>query len=374
MSTSKPVLHKQLKDAGLSKRLNGSSKRTLEPLGQDAFLRMLHIERRRTERSGRPFILVLISNGDQQSNATGIWAPEVATVLASYIRETDLLGWYEQNAWLGLLMTEITDASSATIDTLVKKISISLQSRLSSEIYCQLTLVVRVFPENGEDSIFYPDQFLRSFGTQVDHSIKRAIDVIGSLLALLICSPFFVVIGILIKCTSPGPIFFCQTRVGRSGKEFCFYKFRTMVVNNDTHIHREYVSRLIAGSADASQNGGLYKMKNDPRITSVGRFLRRTSLDELPQFFNVLRNDMSLVGPRPPLPYEFERYQTWHKRRVWELKPGITGLWQTEGRSRTTFDEMVRLDIRYARIRNFWQDLRIMVKTPSAMFLGRNAC
>jgi lipopolysaccharide/colanic/teichoic acid biosynthesis glycosyltransferase len=115
-------------------------------------------------------------------------------------------------------------------------------------------------------------------------------------------------------------------------------------------------------------------LTNDPRITPLGRFLRRTSLDELPQFFNVLLNDMSLVGPRPPLAYEYEKYSTWHKRRVLELKPGMTGLWQVEGRSHTTFDDMVRMDIRYSRARNLWLDLKIMIQTPAAMISGRGAC
>jgi lipopolysaccharide/colanic/teichoic acid biosynthesis glycosyltransferase len=145
-------------------------------------------------------------------------------------------------------------------------------------------------------------------------------------------------------------------------------------VNNDPRIHQEYVTRLIAGSRDAGQGSATYKLKNDPRVTPLGRFLRKSSLDELPQFFNVLRNDMSLVGPRPPLPYEYERYQVWHRRRVLEMKPGITGLWQVEGRSRTTFEEMVRIDLRYAGSRSFWMDLKILLQTPAAVFSGRGAC
>jgi lipopolysaccharide/colanic/teichoic acid biosynthesis glycosyltransferase len=184
--------------------------------------------------------------------------------------------------------------------------------------------------------------------------------------------PMFLIVGVLVKLTSRGPILFCQKRVGRYGKEFTFYKFRTMSTDNDPRIHQEYVAKLIAG--DVSRSTGVYKLVNDPRITPLGRFLRKSSLDELPQFFNVLKNDMSLVGPRPPLPYEFERYRTWHKRRVLELKPGLTGLWQVEGRSRTTFEEMVRMDLRYAIQQSFWFDLKILLQTPSAMFSGRGAC
>jgi lipopolysaccharide/colanic/teichoic acid biosynthesis glycosyltransferase len=141
--------------------------------------------------------------------------------------------------------------------------------------------------------------------------------------------------------------------------------------NNDPTIHQQYVARLIEGKADCSQSAkgpAVYKLTDDPRITPLGRFLRKTSLDELPQLVNVLRGEMSLVGPRPPVPYEFERYSIWHRRRVLEVKPGITGLWQVLGRSRTTFDEMVRLDLTYARVWSFWMDAKILYRTPMAVF------
>jgi lipopolysaccharide/colanic/teichoic acid biosynthesis glycosyltransferase len=237
-----------------------------------------------------------------------------------------------------------------------------------------LRLLVRVYPEDGQEKVFYPDMSQRNDVGNWDNSLKRCVDVIGSLAAIVLFSPLFVVIAILVKCTSRGPMLFCAKRVGRYGKEFCFYKFRTMVVDNDPDIHRQFVKRLIAGEPDVAVDGGLYKLKKDPRVTPIGRFLRRTSLDELPQFFNVLLNDMSLVGPRPPLPYEYCNYRDWHKRRVLEQKPGITGLWQVRGRSRTTFDEMVRMDIQYALHRTVWSDLKIMLLTPAAMFSGRGAC
>ena len=199
-------------------------------------------------------------------------------------------------------------------------------------------------------------------------------DIFGSVAALIAFLPAFAIIALLVKLTSKGPVLFCQKRVGQYGREFNFFKFRTMYVDNDSEIHREYVTKLIAGGADLGQGKGVYKLVNDPRITALGRFLRKTSLDELPQFVNVLKNDMSLVGPRPPLPYEYERYKVWHKRRVLELKPGLTGLWQVEGRSRTTFDEMVRMDIKYASTSSLWIDIKILWQTPAAMFSGRGAC
>jgi lipopolysaccharide/colanic/teichoic acid biosynthesis glycosyltransferase len=144
-----------------------------------------------------------------------------------------------------------------------------------------------------------------------------------------------------------------------------------MYVNSDPTIHKEYVQRLI--DKKANEADGMYKIKHDPRVTSVGRFIRKSSIDEFPQFINVLRGDMSLVGPRPPIPYEFDSYSLWHRRRVLEARPGITGAWQVDGRSRTTFDEMVRMDIRYMRNQSFWLDTKILLKTPLAVFRGEGA-
>jgi lipopolysaccharide/colanic/teichoic acid biosynthesis glycosyltransferase len=163
-------------------------------------------------------------------------------------------------------------------------------------------------------------------------------------------------------------VLFQQQRVGRYGKRFTFLKFRSMYVANDHAIHEEFVKTLIAGAKKP-----VYKLTNDPRITPIGRFLRKTRLDELPQFLNVLRGQMSLVGPRPPIPYEVEVYDIWHRRRLLEVKPGITGLWQVMGRSRTTFNEMVRLDLYYARSWSVWLDLKILWRTPRVVFMGDGA-
>jgi lipopolysaccharide/colanic/teichoic acid biosynthesis glycosyltransferase len=343
-------------------------------ISEESFLHYLQLEQRRTERSGRSFLLILISGEGLDDEARKHSSPEVITALSGCIRETDVLGWYEKSLTLGLIMTEIGDASSQVIEAIVRKISAVLQECLGPDLYCQMAVTVRVFPEGCENRVFNRRRSKHSVATRVDSWLKRCIDIAGSLIALLLLSPIFAVIAIGIKLSSKGPVFYCKQRVGQNGNEFPFYKFRTMYVNNDSSIHREYVTKLISGSADARANGGLFKLKNDPRITRIGKFLRRTSLDELPQFFNVLLNHMSLVGPRPPLRYEYEKYSTWHKRRVRELKPGITGLWQVEARSVTTFDEMARIDIRYAKARNLWLDLVIMLRTPAAMFSGRGAC
>jgi lipopolysaccharide/colanic/teichoic acid biosynthesis glycosyltransferase len=155
-----------------------------------------------------------------------------------------------------------------------------------------------------------------------------------------------------------------------------------MYITTDAEIHREYVKNFIAGRAEANaaeanaagaQQRRVYKITNDPRVTWIGKFMRRTSLDEIPQFWNVLLGQMSLVGPRPPIGYEIEVYDVWHRRRVLEAKPGITGLWQVHGRSRTTFDDMVRLDLRYSRMRSPISDLKILLRTPKAVFSGDGA-
>ena len=200
---------------------------------------------------------------------------------------------------------------------------------------------------------------------------KRSLDIAGSLGLLALFSPALLVVWAVVKRSSPGPVLHRQVRVGRRGEPFTMYKFRTMHVNTGNDVHRDYMTWFIQSSGRTPRTGDeVFKLTNDPRITPPGRFLRRTSLDELPQFWNVLRGDMSLVGPRPPLPFEVERYQPWHRRRVLEAKPGITGSWQVKGRSRTTFDEMVRMDLEYARTHSLWTDIKILAATPRAMFKG----
>jgi lipopolysaccharide/colanic/teichoic acid biosynthesis glycosyltransferase len=202
------------------------------------------------------------------------------------------------------------------------------------------------------------------------------IDAVGSIVALIVLSPLFAVVALIVKVTSRGPVLFRQQRIGQFGVPFEFLKFRSMYVANDAKIHEEYVRNFIAGKGQTSNKDGheaVYKITNDPRITPIGRLMRRTSLDELPQFWNVLKGQMSLVGPRPSVSYETEGYNVWHRRRLFEAKPGITGLWQVHGRSRTTFDEMVRLDLRYSRNWSPLVDLKILLKTPRAVLSGDGA-
>jgi lipopolysaccharide/colanic/teichoic acid biosynthesis glycosyltransferase len=195
----------------------------------------------------------------------------------------------------------------------------------------------------------------------------------------VLLAPIFLIVAALVKLTSPGPVFFRQVRVGEKAKPFTMLKFRSMRTNASATIHQDYVTSFIKGGGQPASTGNadgtpVFKLTNDPRITPVGGFLRKSSLDELPQLWNVFCGSMSLVGPRPPLQYEVDQYKAWHCRRVLEAKPGITGLWQVEGRSRTTFDEMVRLDLRYARNCSLWNDVKILLATPGAVIAGKGAC
>ncbi len=206
---------------------------------------------------------------------------------------------------------------------------------------------------------------------------KRAMDIVLSICALIILSPVMLIIALLIKLTSPGPIFFKQERIGYLGKRFVMYKFRTMRQSQDDQIHKNYIKNFIH-NCSPNQPGcedeqPIFKIKNDPRVTPIGKFLRRTSLDELGQFINVLKGDMSLVGPRPPIPYEVELYDLWHRRRFLSAKPGITGLWQIYGRSTTAFNEMIRLDLAYVQNWSLKLDLKILLKTIGAVLSMKGA-
>ncbi len=212
----------------------------------------------------------------------------------------------------------------------------------------------------------------------VEHRVKRVLDAGLATVGLIILALPMAVIAMAVKLTSPGQLFYCQERIGLRGRPFRFIKFRSMVAGGDDRRHREYVQALIAGDDEACDRGNaeehcrVLKMMEDDRVTPVGRFLRRFSLDELPQFWNVLRGDMSLVGPRPPLQYEVEAYSDWHRLRLQAL-PGVSGLWQVGGRSRVTFDEMVFQDLFYAANQSPLADLAICLRTAPAMINGRGA-
>jgi lipopolysaccharide/colanic/teichoic acid biosynthesis glycosyltransferase len=204
-------------------------------------------------------------------------------------------------------------------------------------------------------------------------NLKRPLETILALGLLLFFAPLMIFIASGIKLFSPGPILYRQKRVGKNGQPFMMLKFRSMRMENSPDLHREYVQRLIRENVDPKEMGsGSLKLKSDPRITGLGRILRKYSLDELPQLLNVLRGEMALVGPRPPLPYEYEVYSDWHKQRLAVL-PGITGTWQVLAHNTCSFEEMVRLDIKYIETMSLWNDLKLMIMTPIEMIRGKGS-
>jgi len=356
-------------------------------LQEETFHNMLALERRRAERSRKPFVLMVLKPGKSVVVEEGDrFMSQVKSVLLKSMRETDLVGWYKEGIILGVIFTEISLESTTPITEILRsKVVSALHNELSSKVASKLAVTVHLFPEIRDrdgaepvaDTRLYPDLHGGGSKKSLPQAIKRVIDIAASSALLLFLSPLLAMIALAIKLTSKGPVIFRQDRLGQFGAHFKCLKFRTMYQNNDSRIHQEYIQRFIAGQTgcDNTELGkpAVYKITNDPRVTPIGRFLRKTSLDEFPQFWNVLRGEMSLVGPRPSVPYEFEAYDIWHRRRVLEVKPGVTGLWQVSGRSRMCFDDMVRLDLRYSQSWSLWLDVRILIATPRAVLGGEGA-
>lgn len=342
------------------------------------FNSLLIVERKRSERSRKHFLLMLIDISRITTNKEDTFLRKISDILISSTRDIDIKGWYKHNKMLGIIFTE---GQNGCWKTLLNKIKTNISEMLQPEMADLIEISWIDFPEEEDNQMhelgnsivdLYRSKDLETASYKMGVFAKRSVDLIGSIFGILLFSPFFMVISILIKITSEGPVFFKQQRAGKGGKTFSFLKFRTMYVNNDATIHKEFVSDFIKGKIKETADGQktVFKIKNDPRVTSIGRILRKTSLDEIPQFFNVLLGDMSLVGPRPSIPYEVEQYDLWHRRRVLEVKPGITGLWQVEGRSSSTFDNMVRLDLQYIRKWSFLLDIKLLIKTPFTLVKG----
>jgi lipopolysaccharide/colanic/teichoic acid biosynthesis glycosyltransferase len=287
---------------------------------------------------------------------------------------------------MGVLAPDIMRSELAAVcvdlETKVRKELTAPSKQLVTE---KVSIRLRVYPEpmrseeeaaQSIDFYLFPELHNCGVHTIRYEPVKRVVDIIGSLILLILLVPLLAAVALAVKVTSRGPVIFRQVRIGRMMKPFMIFKFRSMQTNVDHGIHHNYVSWFIAASdkPQGQDKNQVFKLTSDPRITPIGHFLRKTSLDELPQLWNVLKGEMSLVGPRPPLWYELQQYKPWHRHRVLEAKPGITGLWQVRGRSRTTFDEMVRLDLRYARTRSFWLDVKILLATPRAVISGKGAC
>jgi len=337
-------------------------------------------ERRRADRCGQAFLLVLISIQESPSRSAVLFAALEA--LNSARRDTDIVGWLNGGSVVGALMPGFGADVAAAASGLQSRMSLELARRLPADLSAMASVRLHVHapaesPVASEFASVDPliDRITAEEGATYG-ALKRALDLAASISLLLLLAPLMLVIAALIKLTSKGPVFFRQVRVGRMAQPFTMLKFRTMRVGADHALHHQFVTQFIKSSTlgQKTTTEAPFKIAHDPRVTPVGRLLRKTSLDELPQLWNVVRGDMSLVGPRPPLHYEVEQYAAWHRRRVLEATPGITGLWQVAGRSRTTFDDMVRLDLRYARSRSLWTDIKILLATPAAVISGKGAC
>jgi len=353
-------------------RAPAQSRVLAEWLFKDALVR----ERKRADRFEQPFAVLVAGWGDRSAD-DGRWVA-IERAAAAVTREIDIVGWLEEDAVMGLLLPQASGQGA-----------LKVMHRLRHEIARQLgdvaaaAMSIRAYehgsPDGVESAALPPVALLVSSiverrGRPWRDAAKRGLDIFGSAALLALFTPLALTISAAVKLTSPGPVHFKQVRIGKWGRPFTMLKFRTMHMNAGHGIHQDYVSWFIKSSGQQPRAGNeVFKLTNDPRITRVGRFLRRTSFDELPQFWNVLWGDMSLVGPRPPLPFEVEQYQAWHRRRVLEAKPGVTGPWQVNGRSRTTFDEMVRIDLRYARAHSLWTDIKLLAATPRAMLSGKGA-
>jgi lipopolysaccharide/colanic/teichoic acid biosynthesis glycosyltransferase len=363
-----PLVSRRRNVSGATGRRSTPTERLLD---ETLFRSALTRERRQADRFETTFGLVLVFPKQQRGV---VQATPVLAALSAAGHDTDVYGWFEQDTIVGAIRWHQDGVES------IAEVQASVERELErclGAAAADYRVRAYVYSPNAE----YLAAPLRDAVIGQDDrgwfhpSAKRALDIAGSAALLLVSAPALLAIAGLVKATSRGPVFFRQQRVGQYARPFTMLKFRTMHANARHDIHQQYVAQFIHGGvrADTGEGVPVFKIVGDPRVTSIGHFLRRSSLDELPQFWNVLTGDMSLVGPRPPLPYEVKEYKAWHWRRVLEAKPGITGLWQVTGRSRTTFDEMVRLDIRYARSQSVWNDVRILLATPRAVISGSGA-
>ena len=337
-------------------------------LSRPNFLERLRIEKLRTDRSRTPLSMILLNFGQNETRENKVFVREFLSHLMKNTRQIDVKGWVAPDT-IGLLLL---DTNQKGVQRCAEKIlhgsplSSVTTASYPDDIFQQL-----LDNHGSQPDLFTLDLDDSKKSSRFSFTFKRGIDVFGSLVGLIFFSPIILITAIAVKATSPGQIIFRQTRVGIKGDRFPLYKFRSMYWNSDDQIHRQYVTDLIKGNHEKINQGNadkpLFKMKTDPRITRVGRIIRKLSIDELPQFVNVLKGEMSLVGPRPSLSYEVEEYESWHLRRILEVKPGITGLCQVDGRSQTSFDDMVRMDLRYVQNWSLWLDVKILVKTVKAI-------
>ncbi len=353
---------------------------------------MIARERGRSDRNGNIFSLIIFK---MENLPPGISTQrQMLLDLNNRLRDTDEIGWFDDRHLSAILPY----AARADAQRIAEVICRHVGVQPGPDFYLVYTYPDNWFPERKPAELEIPepvaakqalpeeeekaipdlmeaeaqppsdptDSAQQNSGTFLFRPVplwKRALDIFGSLFAIFLLSPFFLLALLIIKFSSPGPVFFRQQRIGYMGRPFRLFKFRTMEVNVETKTHSQYMRKLIVEGSDGLP---MTKIEHHPGIIQGGRLLRSSCIDELPQLFNVLFGQMSLVGPRPCLPYEAGEYLRWHARRF-DSVPGMTGLWQVKGKNRTTFKEMIRLDIQYALRRSFWLDLKILFLTPIAI-------
>lgn len=357
-------------------------------VSEDEFLEESRREQLRAERNSHPLTLVLFGFEDSgfEDSIDRRFLEILATMVVGCTRISEPKGWYRDGDRLriGLLLPYTSEEEAQQPIARIKERFQALADTKLRHLRATHTLVaeVKAFPagingggkgtEERRKRVDTPASVSRIPVAPLRNPLplwKRALDMIVSGIAILAVLPFCCLAAAWIKTVSPGPLFFRQQRTGFMGKPFEMLKFRTMKPNNDESKHRQYLAELIA-AGDAKDGDGsnkaMTKMENDNRIIPGGKFIRAICLDEIPQLLNVLRGDMSLVGPRPPIPYEAEQYEAWHNHRF-DAVPGMTGLWQVSGKNKLSFNEMVRLDIKYARELSPAMDWKILLKTLPAI-------
>lgn len=328
---------------------------------------MLRRERARADRGGRPFSLVIF-RGPRNAQHAKLLKP-ISTSVKLRMRETDEWGWLDGKAIYAVLF----DTGSVGARRFVADVAGTVEENVPRP-------GVTVYSYPPTQSAIEDDSVFQGLSIELDETggdveainaslsmpvprWKRLMDIGGSVFGLIVFSPLLITTALAVKVTSRGPALFCQQRSGLGGKPFTLYKFRTMVVDAE-----QRKQELMEAN---EQDGPAFKIRNDPRITSIGKFLRKSSLDELPQLWNVLKGDMTLVGPRPLPCNETAGTDQWHRRRL-DVTPGLTCIWQIEGRNRVSFDDWMRMDVRYIRRRNIWHDLKLLLMTFPALLWKRN--
>jgi lipopolysaccharide/colanic/teichoic acid biosynthesis glycosyltransferase len=338
-------------DSGYEGERSISNNPYAKPMSGEAFLQEIRRERSRCDRSGKCFSLILFG---KLSRAVHV-EEDLISLLRSRLRKSDTVGWYD-SASVGVLLpaTTLEGARRYVSDLHMRFPDLHLHFRTHVETY-------PIVPRASTDRVKIFSYAQRTIGDALAPPIpawKRALDIVGGSVGVILFSPLFLFFPVYLKLVSPGPVFYKQERIGFRGKSFTFLKFRTMHVDNSVACHESYLRDLIHEDAPMQKLDD----RRDPRIIVGARFLRITALDEVPQFLNVLKGDMSLVGPRPCIPYEAEEYLRWHTGRF-DVLPGMSGLWQVSGKNRLSFKEMIRLDIAYSRNMSVWLDLKIIVLT-----------